>query len=743
MLFLSACAIAAPATTQQADAKAEELLRQMTDEEKLSLVHADSKFSTAPIPRLGVPQRWLSDGPHGVREDVGPFSWNSANRTDDFVTAMPSLLSLAAAFDPDLARRYGETLGEEARARGKDILLGPSINIHRSPLCGRNFEYMGEDPLLAGHTSVAYIQGLQSRDVACSVKHYALNNQETQRSSIDVKVDERALREIYLPAFEASVKEGGALTVMGAYNKYLGQHACHNEVLLNQILKNEWGFKGLVVSDWSGVHNTREAALFGMDLEMGSDSNTRTYDQFFLAKPYLDGIRAGQFPMSTLDDKARRNLYVMAKTNVFAPDQRFKGSMNTRAHQATARQVAAAGAVLLKNEGNLLPLDRQRPPSVAVIGDFATRLQSAGGGAAQVKAFYEITPLAGLMNRFGPLANVTFSQGFRRPENQRNRRNTTGPSATQPAFDSAGVRIDPNAAAPASQPDEQLIARAVEAAKAADVAVIVGGIGHGRGYDEEGADRRDLRLPYGQDELIRRVVAANPKTIVVLLGGGPVDMPWLNDVPSVMHFWYGGMEAGNALADLLVGDANPGGKLPFTWPKQLSDSPAHALGAWPGANGVVEYKEGLFVGYRWFDEKKIEPLYPFGYGLSYTTFDCKNLTLTPGQDAAGLPTARLTCEVTNTGTRPGAQVVQAFVHDAESSLPRPPQELKGYTKVMLAPGETKQVTIDLPPRAFAFWNPAAKGWTAEAGKFEVRVGFSSRDIRQTQGFDLGKTVPVP
>ena len=723
---------AAAPTTQAAEAKADRLLAQMTPQDKLSLVHADSKFTTAAIPRLGIPERWLSDGPFGVREDIGPFNWGSAGHTNDFVTAMPDLLCLAASFDPALARQYGEVLGEEARARGKDILLGPSINIQRTPLGGRNFEYMGEDPFLTSRMAVAYIQGLQSKDVACSVKHFAMNNQEDQRGTIDVHADDRTLREIYLPGFEAAVKEGGALTVMGAYNQFRGQHCCENDLLLNQILKKEWGFKGLVVSDWGGVHDTREAALNGMDLEMGSDNGKRTYDQFYLAQPYLDAINAGTIPMSTLDDKAHRNLYVMAKTNVFDPKDRAPGALNTNAHRDVARQVSESGAVLLKNDGNLLPLDPAHPPTIALIGDFATRLQCHSGGSSELKALDEISPLVGLVKRLGEHTNITFSEGFR-PVDPPRRQATT--------YDTAGMRVATTRPEDVVyQPDEALIARAVEAAKAADVAIIVGGTGHGPRFDQEGSDRRDLRLPYGQDELIRRVVAANPKTIVVLIDGGAVDMPWLDHVPAVVNFFYGGVEAGNSLAALLVGDVDFSGKLPFSWPKKLSDSPAHALDAYPGTNGVEDYKEGLYVGYRWFDEKKIEPLFPFGFGLSYTTFDCGKLTLMPGKDDNGDPIVTAECDVKNTGSRAGMAVIQAYVHDENPSLPRPPQELKACTKVMLAPGETRHVTMILPPRSFAFYNPSAKAWTAEAGAFDIRVGCSSRDIKQEAKFDLPSTI---
>ena len=684
--------------TQPLEARVEDLLSRMTLEEKIALLHGDSKFTSAAIPRLGIPRRWMSDGPHGVREDVGPDTWLPAGHTDDFSSLMPAQIGLASTFNTDLARAYGDVIGEEALKRGKNIMLGPGVNIMRTPLNGRNFEYYGEDPYLSSRMAVNYIRAVQSHDVAACVKHFAGNNQEWERGSINVEMDERTLREIYLPAFRAAVQEGGVWSIMGAYNKFRGQHCCHNDYLLNQILKGEWGFQGLVVSDWGGVHDTREAALFGLDLEMGTN---RAYDEFYLARPYADGVQKGDYPMSILDDKARRNLRQIIATHTL--EGRPAGAINTKEHQQTARRIAEEGIVLLKNESNALPLDPNKITSVAVIGDNAVRLQSPGGGSAGIKAFYEITPLEGILRRIGDRANVTYAAGYR-----------------------------PDGKADVS-------ASAIRAASQADVVIYVGGLNHSRFGDEEGADRKDMKLPYGQDDLLQRIVQANPKTIVVLFGGGPVEMgSWLSQVPAVLQAWYPGMEGGNALAAILFGDVNPSGKLPCTFPKRLEDSPAHSLGAYPGKNGSETYEEGLLVGYRWFDTKNIEPLFPFGYGLSYTKFEYSGFKLVEGKNA-NEPPVTVQFDVTNTGSRDGAEIAEVYIKDVESSLPRPDKELKGFRKVFLRAGQKQTVVIPLNKRAFEFYDPARKSWIAEAGDFVIQVGSSSRDIRLKGTFKLAPT----
>lgn len=680
------------------EARVEDLLSRLTLEEKLALVHADSKFTTAAIPRLGIPRRWLSDGPHGVREDVGPDNWLPAGRTDDFASFMPALIGLAATWNPDLGKAYGEVIGQEARQRGKQIMLGPGMNIMRTPLNGRNFEYLGEDPFLTSRMVVSYIRAVQSQEVASCAKHFAANDQEWERGTINVEMDERALREIYLPPFRAAVQEAGVLSVMSAYNKFRGQYCSENDYLINKILKGEWGFKGLVMSDWGGTHSTRGAVLNGLDLEMGTEFVP--YDEFYLARAFRDGLKSGEYQMSVLDDKVRRNLRQMFATR--AIEGRGPGSLNTKEHQAAARRIAEESMVLLKNEANALPLEANKIKSIAVIGENAVRLQAYGGGSAQIKAFYEVTPLEGILRRVGDRANVSFSMGYQ---------------------EKAG---------------DDLATRAVQAAKQADVVIYVGGLNHALGYDAEGIDRKDMKLPYGQDELLRRLVEANPQTIVVLLGGGPVEMgSWLAQIPAVLQIWYPGMESGNALAAVLFGDVNPSGKLSCTFPKRLEDSPAHALGAYPGKDGTVRYEEGLLVGYRWFDTRRVEPLFPFGFGLSYTRFEYSDLKLVPAKDAKAVVLAEF--EVKNIGARDGAEVAQLYVQDLQPRLPRPLKELKGFRKIFLKAGEKQTVSIPLERSAFAFYDPQKQGWAADKGNFSILVGSSSRDIRLQGSFRLTET----
>jgi len=672
---------------QPVEVRVEDLLSRLTLAEKISIVHADSKFTTAAIPRLNIPRRWLDDGPHGVREDIGPDTWQPAGRTDDFSTAMPSGICLGATWNPDLGFKEGEVIGQEARWRGKDIMLGPGVNILRTPLCGRNFEYLGEDPFLSGVMCSGYIRGEQSQDISSCVKHFALNNQEYQRGSINVEVDERALREIYLPAFKAAVQSGGVWSVMGAYNQLRGQHCCHNDYLLNKILKDEWGFQGLVMSDWDGTHDTQQAGLNGLDLEMGTETN---YANFYLAQPYLKGLQSGEFSMAGLDEKVRRNLRVMIATHVLDTDRK-KGSFNTAAHQTVARQVAEEGIVLLKNENHALPLAAAKLKTIAVIGENATRLHAHGGDSSGIKAFYEITPLQGLVNRVGTNVNIIYSEGYRK-----------------------GGGAD-------------LAERAVAAAKSADVVIYIGGLNHDRGFDCEGADRADMKLPYGQDELIQKIVAANPKTIVVLEGTMVEMDAWLDQVPALLQGWYPGMEGGNALARVLFGDVNPSGKLPATFPKKLSDTPAAMFGAsaYPGTNGTVTYAEGLLVGYRWFDTKNIEPQFPFGFGLSYTTFKYSDLKLVPATN--GTVTAQFAIE--NTGQLAGAEVAQLYVHQKNPALMRPEKELKGFRKVFLKPGEKQSISIPLDKAAFAYYDDTQQAWVTPEDDFEILIGSSSRDLR--------------
>jgi beta-glucosidase len=708
--------------TKSIDARIADLLPRLTVEEKVSMIHAKSTFAVAGVPRLGVPDLWMDDGPMGVREEVGE-GFRNLNREDDFATAMPATIGLAATFNTDLAFAYGAVIGQEAKQRNKNIMLGPSLNIQRTPLCGRNFEYLGEDPFLTARIAVNYIKGEQAQGVASCAKHFAANNQENQRGSINVEMDERTLREIYLPAFRACVQEAGVLSIMGAYNLFRGQHCCENDYLLNKVLKNEWGFKGLVMSDWSGVHSTDLAALNGMDLEMGSRP---PYTNNYLANPFLAGLNSGKFPMAVLDDKVRRHLHVMFKLNMIhdpavtaTADSESRKVLSTKEHQDVARKVAEESIVLLKNE-KLLPLNPAKLKTIAIIGVNAVGKFASGGGAANIKAPYEITALEGISNRLGSGVKIIYAPGYAPPAGR--------------------GRRDRGDAISTTAVNTNLISDAVAAAKSADVVIYVGGLNHNGGYDTEGTDRRDLKLPGGQGELLEKIVQANPKTVVVFMGGGAVEMgSWLAKTPALLYGWYGGLEGGNALARVLFGDVNPSGKLPCTFPKQLADSSAHALNAYPGTNGTVTYVEGLLVGYRWFDAKKIEPLFPFGYGLSYTKFKYSGLKLIRDKDPKN-PAVTVEFELANNGDREGAEVAQIYVQELKPSVERPLKELKGIAKVSLKSGQKQKVSVRLDRSAFAFYYPEKKGWVAEKGDFKILVGSSSRNIALQGNCRLSETV---
>ena len=586
----------------------EKLIKKMTLEEKVGLLHGNSKFYVAGVERLGIPEWSLSDGPHGVRAEINRHDWAYAGWTNDSASYFPTGTAFAAAWNPELAYRRGEVLGEEARWRKKDVLLGPGVNIIRSPLCGRNFEYMSEDPYMNSVLAVAYIKGLQSRDVACSVKHFAVNNQETNRTTVDVECSERALREIYLPAFKAAVQEGGALTVMAAYNKFRGEFCAENNYLVRKILRNEWGFDGVYVTDWGAAHSTVPSMEAGLDLEMGTLIDK--YEDWYYANPLIDAVKSGKVPMSLVDEKVGDVLRVMIKTNVLDPKKRFgPGSMNTKEHQQATYDAAAEAIVLLKNQNNLLPLDFSSIKSLAVIGDNATRKHSNGGLSSEIKAVYEVTPLGALRAKWGDKVDIRFAQGYEKLSTFVEGSNNGQSSGT---FSSK------------TQESDALLKEAVEVARTSDVALLVCGLNHD--YDTESFDRLNMDIPYGQVELIQEVVKANPRTIVVMIAGSPLNMAAVDICsPAIVWAWFNGMEGGNALVDVLSGKVNPSGKMPFTTPVSLDQSPAHALGNFPGRDLKVNYEEDILVGYRWFDTKGLPVVYPFGYGLSYTTFDYSNL----------------------------------------------------------------------------------------------------------------------
>ncbi|WP_321479532.1 glycoside hydrolase family 3 C-terminal domain-containing protein [uncultured Bacteroides sp.] len=697
-------------------------LSRMTLEEKVKLCHAQSKFSSSGVPRLGIPELWMSDGPHGVREEIMWNSWDVAGWTNDSCTAFPALTCLAATWNPEMSAIYGKAIGEEARYREKDVLLGPGVNIYRIPLNGRNFEYMGEDPFLASTMVVPYVQGVQKNGVAACVKHYALNNQETWRGHINVELSDRALHEIYLPAFKAAVQQGGAWSIMGSYNKVRGEHACHSDLLLQKILKGAWHFDGVVITDWGGAHDTREAALNGLDIEMGSYTNglttesAFTYDDYYLAKPYLKMLKEGKVPLATLDDKASRILRLIFRTAMNS--KKPWGSFTSEEHYRVARVVGEEGIVLLKNDAlskkssPLLPLDASKYKKILVVGENATRRLTEGGGSSVLKVKEEISPLKGLLAKYGD--KVVYAKGY---------------ESGRPLYDS----IDH---IPMKVVDS-LRAEAINQAKDADIVIYVGGLNKNHLQDCEASDRLSYQLPFHQNELIEGLLNVNKKMVMVLLSGNAVEMPWVKKVPSILQAWYLGSQAGNAIANVLSGEVNPSGKLPFSFPVKLGDCGAHSFGkiAYPGDSINEEYKEDIFVGYRWYESKKIPVLFPFGHGLSYTNFSYgKAMISAKSMTESGK--LMLTIPVRNIGTVLGKEVVQLYIGDEKCTFVRPLKELKDFKKITLKPGEETKVHFDIYPNELKFYNDKAHTWMAESGKFKIYIGSSSEDIRSTVEFEL-------
>ncbi len=695
----------------------EETLAQMTTDEKIAMIHAQSKFSSPGVPRLGIPEIWMTDGPHGIRTEVLWDEWEQAGWTSDSCTAYPALTCLAATWNPEMAGLYGRSIGEEARYRGKDVLLGPGVNIYRTPLGGRNFEYMGEDPYLASRMVVPYVQGVQSNGVAACVKHFALNNDELNRHTVDVDVDDRTLYEIYLPAFKAAVQEGGAWAVMGAYNSYKGQHNCHNDILLNRILKGEWGFDGVVISDWGGTHDTDEAILNGLDMEYGTWTDgltmgaTNGYDAYYLAAPYRQRIAEGKVGTKELDDKVRRILRLETRT-AMNTDAGF-GRFTCPEHYAAARKIGAEGIVLLKNEGNVLPL--KEDAKILVVGENAIKMMTVGGGSSSLKVKEEILPLQGICERF---PNVTYERGYVGDASGSYNGVTTG----QDLADKRSA--------------EELISDAVAAAERADVVVFIGGLNKSAFQDAEGTDRLQYGLPYNQDAVIEALAQANGNLVVVNISGNAVAMPWVDKVPAIVQDWYLGSEAGRSLADILSGDVNPSGKLPFTFPVALEDGPLRSESQFPGEKvgetgfpGMYfrkeHYSEGLLVGYRWYDTMDIKPLFAFGHGLSYTSFEYGDASYRGG-------TVRV--PVKNSGAVAGAEVVQLYISDPECSVEKPAKELKGFKKVFLQPGESAVVEFKVGGEELSFFDAQAHKWVAEKGEYIAGLGSASDDIRTSVHF---------
>jgi len=752
--------------TKPVEQRIDDALSRMTLDEKIAVIHAQSKFSSPGVKRLGFPDLWTDDGPHGVRPDVLWDEWVQAGQTNDSCVAFPALTCLAATWNPEMARLYGTSLGEEALYRKKSVILGPGVNINRTPFGGRNFEYMGEDPYLASRMVVPYVQGLQSKGVAACVKHYCLNNDEEYRHQVNVIVSDRALHEIYLPAFRAAVQEGGAWAIMGAYNLYKNQHNCHNNILLNKILKRDWGFDGVVISDWGGCHNTEEAIVNGLDLEFGTWTDgltmgrTNAYDSYYLAEAYKKLIKEGKYTTKELDEKVRRVLRLFYRTTM----NRNKpyGFLCSDAHYEAARKIAQEGIVLLKNEGvkvgkgvnggkgdkegkdnRLLPLDPSKSQRILVVGENAIKMMTVGGGSSSLKVQHEVLPLDGI-NVQCSMFNVQcdYARGY--------------VGDTIQSFD--GVTVGRSLRETRSQ--AELTAEAVEKAKQADVVIFFGGLNKSDYQDCEGHDRKLYELPYGQNELIEALVAVNPRLVYVNISGNAVAMPWADKVSAIVQAWFLGSETGTAIASVLFGDINPSGKLPFTWFASLDQCGAHALNAYPGTwrpdHKVIdeEYKEDIFVGYRWADlpakAKKAKilangsvpsassvssVLFPFGHGLSYTTFKYGKLNTDKPQMT---PDGKIsfTIEVTNTGNKAGAETVQLYISDQKASVQRPVKELKAFQKLFLQPGETQQATFTIDQSALSFYDEEKSEWHAEPGEFEALVGTSSAKILSRLTFTL-------
>ena len=689
--------------TKPVEQRIDDAISRMTLAEKIRIIHAQSKFSSAGVPRLGFPDFWTDDGPHGVRPDVLWDEWEQAGQTNDSCVAFPALTCLAASWNPQMSRIYGEALGEEALYRGKDMILGPGVNIYRTPLNGRNFEYMGEDPFLASIMVVPYIQGLQSKGVSACVKHYCLNNDEEYR-------------------------------IMGAYNLYKNEHNCHNQWTLNKILKGDWKYDGVVVSDWGGAHDLEQSVKNGLDMEFGTWTDgltmgaTNAYDNYYLSMPYMKAIQEGKFTQKELDDKVRRVLRLFYRTTM--NQNRPHGFLCSESHYAAARQIAEEGIVLLQNRNNVLPINTQKAKRVLVVGENAIKMMTVGGGSSSLKVQREISPLEGLKTRLGKDGiEVDYARGYVGDVTGNYNGVTTGQNLED------------------KRSEAELIAEAVEKAKTADYVIMFGGLNKSDFQDCEGHDRKHYELPYNQDKLIEALAKANRNFVYVNISGNAVAMPWKAKVAGIVQGWFIGSESGEALASILTGDANPSGKLPFTWVNSLKEVGAHALNTYPGTwrqeggartrGNIIdeEYKEGIYVGYRWTDKERIKPTFAFGHGLSYTQFVISNLRSDKAQMKQD-GTITFTVNVKNTGKRAGAETVQLYIHDVKSSVDRPQKELKGFQKVYLQPGESKDISITISKEALSFYDEASSSWKAEAGKFEALVGNAADNLKLKKAFEL-------
>ncbi len=698
------------------ESKIESTLKKLSLEEKVSLCHAQSKFSTKGVERLGIPEIWMSDGPHGVRAEISWDDWSYAGWTNDSITAFPALTCLAATFNPLLSGEYGYNLGEEARYRKKDILLGPGINIYRTPLNGRNFEYLGEDPYLSSIMVVPYIKGVQKNGVAACVKHYALNNQEHLRSTINVEVSDRALHEIYLPAFKAAVQDAGVWAIMGAYNKFRGQYTTHHKTLTTKILKQDWKFDGVVISDWSSAHGTKESAFYGLDIEMGTGTDglgtttSNHYERYYLATSFLNKLQNGEIPESIVDDKVRRILRLMYRTNMSS--NRPLGRANNIEHLEVARKVATEGIVLLKNKDNFFPIIDKENFTIAVIGENATRSMTKGGGSSELKPKFEISPLQGIKKRYKK-ATILHTMGYE-----------TGPSEYDMVH-------------PATLDADSLRTEAIKVAKKADLVLFIGGLNKSHLQDCEGNDRQQYGLPFGQEKLLNELLKVNKNIGFLLVTGNAIEMPWHSKMNGILQAWYLGSMAGDAIADVISGDVNPSGKLPFSFPKKLEENGAHSFGeiSYPGNGTDVYYKDDILVGYRWHDTKKIKPLYAFGYGLSYTKFKISEIK-TDKKVYTENDIITISYKLSNIGNSEGSEVVQIYIGKSKSKVKRALKELKGFKKSSVEKGKTKIGSIAIDAKSLAFYDETISDWNLEKGTYYIYIGNSSDNISKKIKFTL-------
>lgn len=749
--------------TLSIEERVKDALSRMTLKEKCRLSYAQSKFSSPGCPRLGIPELWMSDGPHGVREEINWNDWNHANWTNDSVTAFPALTCLAATWNPKMAIVYGQSAGEEARYREKDVLLGPGLNIYRTPLNGRNFEYMGEDPCLSATLAVEYVRNLQKNGVAVCLKHFLLNDQEEFRGHVDVKVSDRALHEIYLRPFAKVIKEADPWSIMGSYNRYKGMHCTHNKWLINDILKGELGFKGVNISDWGAAHSTKESALYGLDIEMGTYTNGLTsqkkgfgYDDYYLGDAYYNLAKSGEISEEVVNDKAGRVLALIFKTAMNT--KKPFGSLNSEPHKMAARSIAREGLVLLKNDANLLPLDTTAYKKVLVVGENAVRQLCPGGGSSELKPQDEVSPLRGLKERFGKFWDITYAQGYK------------GGRSIYGGIEKVSATVE-----------DSLYEDAVSKAKDADLIIYIGGLNKSHFEDCEGGDRLSFNLSFKQDRLIEALAKSGKKMVTIITSGNAIAMPWLKNVTTLVQSWYLGSEAGHALADVLSGDYNFSGKTVFTYAQKLEDYPSHKYGlvGYPGVepqnlpaqyqygkeespksadllkairtkaeplalntnvssrthngkgNEVEVYAEDVLVGYRYFDTMKQPVVFPFGYGLSYTTYAYSNAKI-----KADGKSWIVSIDVKNTGKRNGKEIVQLYIGDDKASVVRPQKELKHFENVYLQAGEQKTVSFTITEEDLQFYDELSHQWKSEPGTFKAYVGASSRDIKATLPFKM-------